>query len=102
MKRERKQYTGEEKVAILRKHLLEGVPVSEVCEEYRLRPTVFYRWQKQFFEGGAVVFQRGRDAETTRLKREVGRLENKLTKKDEVLGELMEEYVALKKELGAP
>ena len=101
VKRERKQYTGEEKVAILRKHLLEGVPVSDVCEDHGLRPTVFYRWQKQFFEQGAVVFQRTQDAETTRLKREVGRLEDKLTKKNEVLGEVMEEYVALKKELGA-
>ena len=86
----------------MRKHLLEGVPVSEVCEEHGLLPTVFYRWQKQFFEQGAVVFQRGQDAEATRLKREVGRLEDKVAKKNEVLGELMEEYVALKKELGAP
>ena len=102
MKRKRRQHTGEEKVAILRKHLLEGVPVSDVCEEHGLRPTVFYRWQKQFFEQGAVVFQRAQDGETSRLKREVGRLEDKVAKKNEVLGELMEEYVALKKELGAP
>ncbi len=102
MKRKRKQYTGEEKVAVLRKHLLEGVLVSDVCEEHGLRPTVFYRWQKQFFEQGAVVFQRSQDGETSRLKREVGRLEDKVAKKNEVLGELMEEYVALKKELGAP
>lgn len=52
-------------------------------------------------EQGAVVFQRAQDAETTRLKREVGRLEDKLTKKNEVLGQLMGEYVALRKELGA-
>ena len=83
MKRKRKQYTGDEKVAVLRKHLLEGVPVSDVCEEHGLRPTVFYRWQKQFFEQGAVVFQRGQDAEATRLKREVGRLEDKVAKKTE-------------------
>ena len=57
VKRERKQCTGEEKVAILRKHLLEGMPVSDVCEDHGLRPTVFYRWQKQFFEQGAVVFE---------------------------------------------
>jgi transposase len=102
VKRQRKQYTSEEKVGILRKHLLEGVPVSDVCDEYGLQPAIFYRWQKQFFEQGAEVFRRSSDREMTQLKREVVRLKEKLTKKDEVLGELMEEYVALKKALGAP
>ena len=42
MRRERKHYTAEEKVAILRRHLLDQVPVSELCEEHGLQPTVFY------------------------------------------------------------
>jgi hypothetical protein len=33
MKTKRKQYSGEEKVAILRRHLLEGVAVSDLCDE---------------------------------------------------------------------
>jgi transposase-like protein len=98
----RKQYTGEEKIAILRKHLLEGIAVSDVCDEYGLQPTVFYRWQKQLFEEGAVVFRRPNDTETKKLRRQVEQLEEKLGKKNEVLGELMEEYVDLKKVLGAP
>ena len=55
MKKERKHYTAEEKVAILRRHLLDKVPVSDLCEELGLRPTVFYRWQKEFFENGAAA-----------------------------------------------
>ena len=58
MKRERKQYTAEEKVAILRRHFLERVPVSDLCEELNLQPTVFYRWQKEFFENGAAALDR--------------------------------------------
>jgi transposase-like protein len=46
MKKQRKQYTPEEKVAILRRHLVEGVPISDLCDERGLQPTVFYRWQK--------------------------------------------------------
>ena len=46
MRKERKHYTAEEKVAILRRHLLDKVPVSDLCEELGLQPTVFYRWQK--------------------------------------------------------
>ena len=53
MKKERTHYTAEEKVAILRRHLLDKVPVSDLCEELGLQPTVFYRWQKEFFENGA-------------------------------------------------
>ena len=54
MRKERKHYTGEEKVAILRRYLLDKVPVSELCKGLGLRPTVFYRWQKEFFENGAA------------------------------------------------
>ncbi|MGA8620730.1 MAG: transposase [Candidatus Sulfotelmatobacter sp.] len=57
MKKERNHYTAEEKVAILRRHLLDQVPVSVLCEEKGLQPTVFYRWQKEFFENGASAFQ---------------------------------------------
>ncbi len=102
MAKKRKQYTASGKVAILRQHLLDRTPVSDVCDQHDLQPTVFYRWQKQFFEQGAVVFERRQDTEKSRLKRQVERLEEKARKKDEVLGELMEEYVTLKKELGAP
>ncbi len=61
MKKQRKHYTPEEKVATLRRHLVEGVPISDLCGELGLQPTVFYRWQKAFFENGAAAFQqRGR------------------------------------------
>lgn len=102
MTKKRKQYKAAEKVAILRQHLLEDVPVSEVCDQHDLQPTVFYRWQKQLFEQGAVVFEQRRDTEKNRLKRQVEQLKAKVQKKNEVVSELMEEYIALKKELGAP
>ena len=57
MRNERKHYTADEKVAILRRHLLDKVPVPDLCEELGLRPTVFYRWQKEFFENGSAAFQ---------------------------------------------
>jgi transposase len=41
MKKQRKHYTAEEKVAILRRHLPEQVPVSELCDKQGLQPTVF-------------------------------------------------------------
>jgi len=100
VKKERKHYTPEEKVAILRRHLIEQVAVSELCDKLGLQPTVFYRWQKEFFENGAAVFQpKGRTDPSAEQER-IAYLEKKIRTKDEVLAELMAEHVALKKVLG--
>ena len=57
MKKSRKHYSPAEKVAVLRRHLLEKEPISKLCDELGLQPTVFYRWQKEFFENGAAAFE---------------------------------------------
>jgi transposase-like protein len=100
MKDRRKRYSAEEKVAILRRHLLDKVPLSKLCEEIKIQPTVFYRWQKLFFEKGALVFGQQPDKDQEQLQRKVSQLEEKLKVKNEVLSELMEEHLALKKSLG--
>jgi len=102
MRRERKQYSAEEKVAILRRHFLEKVPVSTLCEELNLQPTVFYRWQKEFFENGGAAFQSKErpSRQVEEKQRRIELLEKKVQNKDEVLAELMAEHVALKKSLG--
>ena len=100
MKKPRKHYTPEEKVVIMRRHLVEGVPISDLCEERGLQPTVFYRWQKEFFENGAAAFQqRGRTNRQPEQER-IAYLEHKIQTKNEVLAELMAEHVALKKRVG--
>ena len=100
MKKPRKHYTGEEKVAILRRHLLDDEPVSKLCDELGLKPTVFYRWQKEFFENGAAAFQAKARPDQQAEKERIAYLEKKIQRKDEVLAELMGEHIALKKELG--
>jgi transposase len=100
MKKQRKHYTPEEKVAILRRHLLDREPVSKLCDEMGLKPTVFYRWQKEFFENGAAVFQQKERADDSASQERIAYLEQKIQTKDEVLAELMAEHVALKKAIG--
>jgi transposase-like protein len=100
VKKTRKHYTADEKVAILRRHLLSQEPISKLCEELGLQPTVFYRWQKEFFENGAAAFEnKSRPAHQPQQQR-IEYLEKKIQTKDEVLAELMAEHVALKKSLG--
>ena len=100
MKKKRHNYTPEEKVFILKRHLVEGVTVSDLCDEYQLQPKVFYSWQQQLFEKGAVAFIRNENAGTQKADERIQRLEEKLRRKHEVLSELMEEHVKLKKERG--
>jgi transposase len=100
MQKQRKHYTAGEKVAILRRHLLDKVPVSDLCEELGLRPTVFYRWQKEFFENGAAAFQGKSRLDHPAGQQRIEFLEKKIQTKDEVLAELMAEHIALKKSLG--
>ena len=67
MRKPRKNYTATEKVAILRRHLIDRVPVSDLCDEYQLSPTLFYVWQKLFFDNGASAFHRKADSAEQRI-----------------------------------
>ncbi len=98
----RKHYSAQEKVAILREHLLEGKAVSEVCQQHQLQPTIFYGWQKQFFENGAAAFERKKQRAEGAKDRQIVALEEKLARKNEVIAELMEENVRSKKANGEP
>jgi len=96
--RERRHFTPQQKVAIVKRHLVDGVPISYLCDEHHILPTQFYQWQKQLFENGAIAFERkGRPPGLSREERRIQQLEAKLATKNEVIAELMEENVNLKK-----
>jgi transposase len=105
MLRQRRHFTAEQKVALLRLHFLEKTPVSDLCEQHGIAVNLFYNWQKQFFENGQAAFtanDKRRKADDDLKDRKIAALEDKLQRKNEVLAELMEEHVQLKKELGEP
>jgi len=96
----RRKFSAEDKVRILRRHLVEKVAVSDLCDEVGLHPTLFYKWQKEFFEKGAAAFERVVDGKVRRLEKANNALRVKMAHKDEVIAEIMESHVALKKSLG--
>jgi transposase len=103
MTQQRRHFTPEQKVALLREHLVDKVPVSDLCEKNGLAVNLFYNWQKQFFENGQAAFtahDKRRKNDTDVKDKKIADLEAKLLRKHEVLSELMEEHVQLKKELG--
>jgi transposase len=100
MRKPRKSYTPAEKVAILRRHLIDRVPVSDLCDEYQLPPSIFYAWQKLFFENGVSAFQRRNGSPEQSHLRTIAALRDKLQRRNEVVAELMKAHIQLKKELG--
>jgi transposase len=99
-KKMRKRFTPQEMLAILRLHLLEHTPVSDLCDRHGIHPTMFYRWQKEFFENGAAALERRSQRAADLKEQRIALLEEKLRRKNEVLAELMEEHIKLKKGLG--
>lgn len=101
----RRQFTSEDKAAAVTRHVVGGEPVSVICEDLGLAPNMFYRWQKELFDHAAAAFEvkgRGRpaDSEARRLEKKLEKLESKLAHKDNVIAEITQEYVTLKKTLG--
>ena len=99
-RKKRKNHTAQEKTAILRDHLINKVPISDLCDQYGIHPTQFYRWQKSLFENMALVFEPKGGSEVSQLRRRNEALKSKLTQKDEVISEIMEDFIAEKKRRG--
>jgi transposase-like protein len=94
----RKRYTAEEKIKILREVLEDGRSISTVAEKHGLSPNNIFKWRKQLFESGARLFEVRRDDISEKAEeRKVAALEEKLRQKDEVIAELAEELLGLKK-----
>jgi transposase len=101
-KQTRRHFTPQEKVAIVKRHVLEDVPVSNLCDEFQITPTQFYQWQRQLFENAHLAFENGRKARAVEdaKDKKIEQLEAKLTRKNEVMVDLMEAHAELKKTLG--
>jgi len=84
-------------------YLVDKVPLSDLCDEYGIKPNQIYSWQKILFDNATAAFQTVAKREAKRLsaqEEEVARLRAKLVQKNEVISELMEENVRAKKSIG--
>ena len=104
-KRNRRQFSAEEKAEVVKRHVLGGEAVSSICEALGIAPNLFYRWQKELFDHAPAAFEVKRrgpqaDGKTRRLETRIESLEAKLAHKDNVIAEITEDYVRLKKSLG--
>lgn len=98
----RRRFSPEEKIAILKLHLLANKPVSDICDLHGIQPAQFYTWQKQFFENAAAAFGHKSGSKSSMQVRTIEALREKLQRKNEILAELMEEHAQLRIELRDP
>jgi len=104
-KRTRRQFSSEDKARAVKRHVLGGEAVSAICEDLGIAPNQFYRWQKELFDHAAAAFEVKRrggrgDSKTRKLEQVNEKLRAKLAHKDNVIAEITEDYVRLKKSLG--
>jgi transposase-like protein len=101
-KRQQRRYlSNEQKLAIVREHLVEGISIADLADKHHVEPSLIYRWQRQLFENGAVAFgPKPKDrSKPDKSESRVKHLEERLRRKDEVISELLEEHTALKKSI---
>jgi transposase-like protein len=97
-KRTRRRYTPEQKAALVRQHVVDKKPVSEICSAAQLQPSVFYKWERDLLEAAPSVFAGHRaPSREQELEAKIAALEVKLARKDAIIAEVSEEYVKLKK-----
>ena len=71
--------------------------MSDDCDSHGLKPSLFYRWQKAFFENGAAAFEKTDRRTAQAQQRRTAELEARLKKKDKVIAEIMEDLINEKK-----
>ena len=103
-KKTRRTFTSQQKADAVRRHLADQVPVSKLAEELNVQPTLIHLWVRQVLDQAEKTFERSPGRAARRAvdakDQKIAQLQEKLAKKNEVVAELMEAHVQLKKELG--
>jgi len=97
MKKEKRNYSAEFKVELLREHLENQVPIGKLCEQHNINPNLFYLWKKELFNGALTTFSKTKTP--VQQNEKISRLEEKLREKDSLISEIVEDNLRLKKKL---
>ena len=101
MGRTRRKLSSEGKLKMVMAVIQDGKAVSDVAQENNVHPNMILNWKKEFLENAAMIFDRHRPDITEKAqRRKIEELETKLKKKDEVIAEIAEENMMIKKTFG--
>jgi transposase-like protein len=94
----RSYISAADKVLAVKRHLLEGVEISTICDELSINPNRFYEWQEKLFTNGVEALSPSKESKA--IKNKIERLEAKIKRKDQVVVELASELIDVKKKSG--
>ncbi len=96
---EKKRYTSDQKIIILRELLENNTPISQVAEKYNVHVNDIYNWKKKLFENAASIFESISGSSNSVIEKKIDMLEEKLKKKQDAINWLLSENIELKKNL---
>ena len=98
---QRKHYTAEQKVIILRELLENNVPISQLSEKYGVHPNDIYNWKKKLFESASEIFtpKVSNQKQTSAEQKKIEKLQSKLKDRDEAISYLLRENIEIKKNI---
>jgi transposase-like protein len=104
MSRARRTFSAEQKAQVVRRHLADKQPVSQLADELQVQPGLIHAWINQLLTQAERVFQsapaNGQGRAEQAKDRRIEQLQARLVQKNEVIAELLEENVKAKKEAG--
>lgn len=95
----RKHLTPQQKVIILRELLENQVPISQLAEKYQIHTNDIYNWKKKLFEQAEGAFSSKQKPNIAKQDEKQRKLEEKLKQKDEIIAELVQENIMIKKNI---
>jgi len=98
---ERRRWPPAEKAGLVRRHLQEKVSLADLADETGIAPSQLGRWCKEGLEGLDSVFAQANKRERRAVAKEVASKEARIRQLQEVITELSEEVLRLKKANGA-
>ena len=102
MTQKRRTFTATQKADIVRSHLADKRPVSDLAEQHGIHTTVIHTWIRTAIAQVERAFEdpRTKAAEERNDKRQIDKLKARIEQKNEVIAELMQENIRAKKESG--
>ena len=97
---QRRTFSPEQKADIVMAHLIDGTPISEVCEQHNINVNMFYRWQAEFRKNTAAAFRKPDVRKQKAERRKFDQLEEQLQKKDGIIAYVTTELMKSKKKNG--
>jgi transposase len=99
--RKLRRWTAAEKARIVRRHLQEKASLGDLADEYKVAPGQISTWCKQAMERLEDVFAQSAKREDRAASRELAAKNARISQLQEVVTELSEEVLRLKKANGA-